>query len=653
MPVVTPDPAPEAAAKPTGKQAHKKAGSGKSNPAKTNPAKSNSAKSNSAKSGSARSRARKGTAAAPAVFHDADLYSLARAGDLAGLAALGIPALDEETLARLATGDYPRPTFVVADAWSAPNNRVAFATTIDDRDRIGLEALLVSLLAVYPGMTTPFHVLHDPSLSSLAISRLAGLYEGFVFHELPSDDAGQRGLPRSVRAALYALTITGPERLVLVAPDGLVLQDISALWLGDERVKAALATGELPFGRIDAGTGRPIIDPGVVSLPAAVRTRATLAAAVAIAAGLRGPDLESGERALERFWHRLFPEVEIVPNTFNAHPVLVERYLPYFFSQVSYLRLPGMIPWAHLLHPDDRTGADNDARTRAKKSVPRSYALWHDTYSRGITRARSAQFRRERGPRLDALAGALVDRPVVMIGNGPSLQQTDLGLFDGFEKFAFNWFVNHEDFDEVRPDHLVLSSGFFFGGWNTTEPRFPPGFLDKLVAHEHRPTLWVFSYLRDFIESTPELDGFDVEYFLLEKPFNRRFDKLGVPALDLYSALTVAHTGVLAVAVPVAVHMGARRIVLVGCDSNYATTTGSYFYDTAEHTSETSSAEELSRTWDDPDGYGQYTYLRYTQELAARGVTLEDATVGGALTTVPKLPLAEVRSLLAPLRAGA
>jgi hypothetical protein len=230
-----------------------------------------------------------------------------------------------------------------------------------------------------------------------------------------------------------------------------------------------------------------------------------------------------------------------------------------------------------------------------------------------------------------------------MIGNGPSLKITDLSVFDGFEKFVFNWFVHHDDFDEVAPDHLVLASHQFFGGWHTTRPAVPPEFIQALTSHGHRPRIWASYYFKDVIEATPELGGYDVSYFLYEKPFKVPINRHGLYGLDLMSPLTDANTGVLSAGVPIALHLGVRTVVLVGCDSNYVSVSGSYFYDAARHRSKTTKESLLVATWR-AQGTGQYGYARMVAELAARDVRLLDATVGGSLTVVPKVALDQVRA---------
>ena len=94
------------------------------------------------------------------------------------------------------------------------------------------------------------------------------------------------------------------------------------------------------------------------------------------------------------------------------------------------------------------------------------------------------------------------------------------------------------------------------------------------------------------------------------------------------------------------VHLGAQTLVLVGCDANYTSTAGSYFYADGKHTSRTTEAGQLIGTWGE-SGSGQYGYHRTAEELAAGGRRLLDATVGGSLTVLEKIALTDVPALAA------
>jgi len=121
--------------------------------------------------------------------------------------------------------------------------------------------------------------------------------------------------------------------------------------------------------------------------------------------------------------------------------------------------------------------------------------------------------------------------------------------------------------------------------------------------------------------------------------------RVGAVGLDLLAPLTDAHTGVLTAGVPIGMHLGCTSLVLVGCDADYSSAAGSYFYDAGLHASKTTDESHLVGTWT-ADGTGQYAYSRVGQMAGERGTRLLDATVGGKLTVLEKIPLADVRSLL-------
>ena len=223
-----------------------------------------------------------------------------------------------------------------------------------------------------------------------------------------------------------------------------------------------------------------------------------------------------------------------------------------------------------------------------------------------------------------------------MIGNGPSISKTDLTVAADYEKFCFNWFILHEAFDIVRPEHLVLGSHQFFGGWNTQAPNFPDGYLDRLLGIRHRPVIWTCYYFKPLFERVGLDREFEINYCLFEKPFKRFVDKLGYYNADIDGYLDDSRTGVLSLGIPAAISMGFQRILLVGCDSNYNQTgvSSKYFYDTKKHTSLETDQRSLTATWTEA-GRGQIVYRLASESLAERGVELVDCTVDGALTEVP------------------
>ena len=539
----------------------------------------------------------------------------------------------------LREGRYRLPEFVAHDGYLPPDATVAFATVASDANRMGVEALVYGLQKVYPGFDNEVHVFHDDTLGSFTIDRLAGLYPRFVFHAAPA------GAPVT---AFGALELDQPARVIVIDPEVLVVGDLSPLWTGDERVKAVPETTTLPFTLIPEASGRPVISSAVISLPRSARGPEAASRAAVIRQGVEAAASKPPTR--QDLWNAVLADAdpELLPANFNAGNRLVESYFPDALGSVSAVRYSGIKPWFEYLPTEEKSEGEIGSHGSKAKANPLTLALWRREFGQGVRRARLREFRETQGAALDSLRATAAGRPAVMIGNGPSIAHTDLSLFAGFEKFAYNWFVNHPDFDDIRPEHLVLASAKFFGGWQAARPTWPEGFLDALLARDHKPRLWVSFYFKNLIDSTPQLAGYEVSYFLFEKPFKPMLQKSGRVALDVTGPLTDSLTGVLSAGVPLAIHLGATSVALVGCDSNYSSQTGSYFYDEAKHTSPTNTTENLVSTWGSEDSVGQYCYLRFAEELQSRGIVFVDATVDGALRTVPKLALAEVRSLLGP-----
>ncbi|WP_062317159.1 hypothetical protein [Demequina maris] len=535
-----------------------------------------------------------------------------------------------------------------------PPADLVFAAVCNDKYAPGLEALLLSLQRQYPGLDNRFLIFHDQGLSAFTRTRLAALYPRLEFLDRDpeaydvamSDHYNHRKIGHLGYLTLEALTLEDPSWIVVLDTDLLILGDISALWRGT-RIKAVPDIGHRPYA-IDADvTGRPVINSGVLSLPRAERgpeARERMERILATIDATTDPALD--RFADQKFWNLYLAErdVELLPQTYNMNKMLLEWDYPEEVGAVRILHLTGPKPWYGFLSDDLLEGEDRQRYRRGLNRFKMSFSLWTQSYVSAIMAARTRQFRAEEGAALEALRGSAAGRPVVLIGNGPSLRETDMSAFAGYESVVFNWFVNHDDFDTIRPDHLVLPSHMLFGGWHTTTPELPREFLDALTRHTHRPTLWTSFYFKPYLETLEELRGYEIRYFLFEKPFKRRIAKTGWAPLDLTSALVDSNTGVLTAGVPMALHMGASAIVLVGCDSNYESAAGSYFYESDQHASKTTRPADLIATWQE-DGAGPFGYSVVRRELDRRGVPFLDATVGGRLDMLDRISIDEARAL--------
>ena len=536
-----------------------------------------------------------------------------------------------------------------------PPSGVAFVSVANDKYAPGLEALALSLVRQYPSFSSDIVVFHDESLSAFSISRLNRIYPHFRFLARSTEryDVGQIGASVNHRRvgllgylSLEALTLDEYDRVIVIDADTIVVNDISRLWTG-EAIQVVADHGLLPFGLVATSLGRPVINSGMISLPAAeLGAQAHALAVLPKVLDLVDPLLDSF--ADQKFWNLYLAdrEVEFVPVNYNTNKNLIDKYFPDQLATVAILHMTGPKPWYEFSDQELITDDDLARLGKVKAASKSTFGLWNHTYISALAAVRGQQFRAECGPELERLRGAASGRPAVLIGNGPSLRKTDLSVFEGYEKLTFNWFVHHEEFDEIRPEHLVLGSHMFFGGWHTSRPAFPTGFLPALTRHEHRPRIWTSYYFKDLIEQTPQLEGYEVSYFLFEKPLKTHLSRMGTVGLDLLAPLVDANTGVLTAGVPIAVHLGAQTLVLTGCDADYSSVSGSYFYAAGMHTSRTTESGQLINTWGEL-GVGQYGYQRVAEELAVRGRRLLDATVDGKLTVLEKVTPAEIPGLRA------
>lgn len=562
--------------------------------------------------------------------------------------------IDPRSLRALEEQRFIRPEFRETATYCPPPADLVFVSVCNDKYAPGLEALILSLLEVYPHLTNSYLVYHDGQLSPFSQERLLSLYPHFQFierdpqryqvqmsHYVNHQRVGLLGY-----LSLEALALQGPSRVVILDSDLLILGDISVLWEG-ERIKAVPDIGFRPFGIVSASTGRPVINSGVLSFPtSALGPEASAEAQTLLQTVNQCSDPDLLRFADQKFWNLYLAgkDVELLPQNWNTIKTLLQRHYASEWGNIKILHLTGPKPWYSFLNTDLLSAEDREAFQRGRVEDQVAYSLWNQKYHAAITQARLRQFREQCQADLEELKGSQEGKPVALIGNGPSLKQTDLNLFKEYEKMVFNWFVHHPDFDTIAPEHLILPSHLFFGGWHTPHPQIPESFLEALLAKKHRPHLWVSFYFKPFIEKVEALRGYRISYFLYEKPFRKNIADCGVPGFDLQKPLVDSHTGVLTVGVPLALHLGAQDLVLVGCDSNYTSPKGSYFYPSSKHTTQATNERQLLRTWA-PHGPGPLGYRIVLQALHERGVHLWNATQGGALDFIPRLSNKELLQL--------
>lgn len=533
-----------------------------------------------------------------------------------------------------------------------PGADVAFLTVGNDKFVPGLQAMLRSLIDVYPDFQSDIYIYNDGTLSDFVQRQLCRIYPNLHFcvpdmawfEDVPKKSDNHKRIGKLGYMNIYGLALEGYSRVILLDSDLLILDDISALWKGDDFIVCHDA-GDREYAVRSEYTGDYVLNSGVISIPGRYTGQAVFEEIKELvrfsAARELCPIID--RFADQKAWNiflRDKPKV-YAPGNYNCNIKYLVKTLGGRLEGVSIVHFAGPKPW------NNKNYIHNDLVTPNVSKATQYPKLWTDHVDRLTYERRLAEYRqwatasRRTAPvKPDSV---FQDRKLcVLIGNGPSIEQTNLELIADYERFVFNWFLLHPRFDEIKPDHLVLASHMFFGGWNTQQPSFPEGYLTKLRNARHRPVIWTsFSY-RELFEIEGLDKEFEVNYFLFEKPFKRFVDKVGRYVCDIDGFLDDARTGVLSAALPAAIGMGFETVLLVGCDSNYnqPDVKSKYFYDAAEHKSQETNQNSLTATWTE-EGRGQYVYKLVAESMRARGVEFFDCTVNGAIKFVDKRPLEE------------
>jgi lipopolysaccharide biosynthesis glycosyltransferase len=527
-----------------------------------------------------------------------------------------------------------------------PPPSVAFLTVANDRFFVGLEGLLRSLLEVYPDLQSDIYVYHDGTMTSFAQRSLLAIYPRcrFVaetmdwFEFKAADHLNHKRVGKLGYMNVHAFAHDQYSHVVVLDSDLLILGDISELWASDDAIAVCHDFGDREYVAFSEATSDFVINSGVISVPRRYLGQAVFDEMKQVLATVETPVCPLIDRfADQKAWNLFLANKpkRVLPVNYNCNVRYVAKHMDGYFEGVRILHFAGPKPWNSTEFVAEEYVSTNDS------SALTYHELWRSAYRKARYSGRLAEYRKTfanlRTTPVRASSGT--DRSTCfLVGNGPSIANTDLDVLADFEKICFNWFVLHEGFDEVRPEHLVLASHMFFGGWNTLNPRFPDGYLEKLLAKKHRPVIWTSFYFKPLFEELGLDKEFECNYLLFEKPFKKFVDRLGRAAMDLQGYLTDGRTGVISFGVPIARHLGFQRIALVGCDSSYnrPETNTNYFYASALHTSPSTQESSLTATWTD-SGPGQFIYSVVREQLEAEGREFLDATVNGALQTVPKL----------------
>jgi hypothetical protein len=242
-------------------------------------------------------------------------------------------------------------------------------------------------------------------------------------------------------------------------------------------------------------------------------------------------------------------------------------------------------------------------------------------------------WRRHFGPR-NAAIGKLEgrhagERRCYVIGNGPSLKGMDLRPMAGHCTIGANSFYKHPDAAAIGLKYLCIFDPHFMQDlpravdWhNTVAAKLPD--TTMLLHHSAQP----------LVARHGLYPGREVYY--VRSGFHTR--ELKYVDFDFRRPRNIGMTTGSSIAIPLAIYLGFKEIVLVGFDCNWlADTGGSYhFYDTHEYFPEFDSLSSDNR------GYGYEAFLKIIlrefeshrlirARAEAMGVRIVNATRGGLL----------------------
>jgi lipopolysaccharide biosynthesis glycosyltransferase len=492
----------------------------------------------------------------------------------------------------------------------APPADVAFLTVANDRFVPGLEAMLRSMLQVYPGLVSDIHVMHDGTIGHFVQRRLTRVYPRLRFtapdmawlETVPAASPNHRRIGRLGYMNVHGLALEGYARVILIDADLLFLADFSELWTGEEAI-ACLDVGERAHAAMSPHTGRLVLNSGVISLPTALLGRDAFDDMVAL---IRRTAAEPVCEALDRFadqkaWNLWLADkpLRIAPTNYNCNAKYAVKYLDAATEMLSVIHFTGPKPW------NDPAWLDPALCWEDESQSVRFPSLWMERARRQRAAGRLAEYRaataaqRVMPVRGENQRGGR--RTCVVIGDDAPLAPEALAQFRDLERFVLAPFLLRGDFDEIAPEHVVFADHACFGGWNTQVPAFPPETLAALRAKRHRPALWAPFYFRELFESEGLDEEFEINWLLFERPFVRNVDAIGQYDPDLDRFLDDARADVLTGALPAALSLGFEVVLLAGLEPSACA----------------------------PGGRGERAYRLAEEAVAARGGRLE--LVGSAL----------------------
>lgn len=419
--------------------------------------------------------------------------------DAGRLRALGadLASLRRSELELLGERHWPRQHHTLLEPGN-PGPDVAFLTVANDRFYRGLEALLLSLRAVYPQLDSPIVVAHDGSLGPFLQRRLRGIapQAQFVVPEatwaerLPRDSANRKRIGLLGYLNSHALALRGYRRVIVLDADLLVLGAIDPLWAPGEAFRAVPDCGDRPWAAVSPVTGRPVLNSGVLSIPGwALNDHLQRRLALLIHRASEPACHLLDRFADQKVWNLLLADqpLEFLPLNSNCNVKYLVRYLGGCCEGLSVVHFAGPKPW--LTWP--WAIPDTNAQSPGMAS---DHLLWNRHYRRELMAWRLGLYRQA-----CAAAPSLPSGPARLACNPAALLE--------------------ESLEAGVSRHLLLADPSLWGGVWPDQPRWPHGWLQTLSAVAP-VQIWAPFEWEPALRDLPIPSGAVWRWLLIEAPFS-------------------------------------------------------------------------------------------------------------------------------------
>jgi hypothetical protein len=381
-----------------------------------------------------------------------------------------------------------------------PGPEVALVTVANDRFYRGLEALLLSLRAVYPQFTAPVLVVHDGSLGPFLQRRLSDIHPLLEFAEpkpnwatsLPLDSSNRKRIGLLGYLNSHALSLRGYRRVLVLDSDLLICGSLDPLWAEGEACRAVPDCGDRPWAAVSSHTGLPVLNSGVLSLPGGLLNAGAEARFEALIRRAAEPVCPLLDRfADQKVWNQFLVDqpLALLPLNFNCNVKYLVQYLGGCAEGLSVLHYAGPKPW--LTWPwvapgpgEQRPGAVTD------------HLSWNRIYRSQLLAWRLALYR-------TSLAAAPPLPP------GPSRLASDPRALDPAADGSA---------------HLLLADPQVFGADWPNQVSWPEGWLPALQAAAP-VQLWAPMEWEVALRSLPLPAGVVWRWLLIEAPFSPELEQ--------------------------------------------------------------------------------------------------------------------------------